>query len=108
LGEAPLAFEKRTIRAMVRLYCRAHHHPAGADLCAACRELLDYALARLDRCPFGDEKPTCARCSIHCYRADMRARVKRVMRYAGPRMVFRHPILALCHQWQALRRRRTT
>jgi hypothetical protein len=29
----------------------------------------------------------------------MRARIKEVMRYAGPRMLYRHPILALWHQW---------
>ena len=94
--------ERRTIRAMIAIYCRAHHRPDG-ELCSNCRELLEYAYARLDRCPFGDDKPTCARCPIHCYRPEIRARVKEVMRYAGPRMIFRHPILALRHQWHAFR-----
>ncbi len=39
---------------MVRIYRRGHHE-AGGDVCTDCHELLDYALARLDRCPFGAE-----------------------------------------------------
>jgi hypothetical protein len=91
-----IAREKRTITAMVRIYCRAHHG-ASKDPCAKCRELLDYAFARLDRCPFGADKPTCANCPIHCYKPSLRAKAKAVMRYAGPRMLWRHPILAIRH-----------
>jgi hypothetical protein len=66
-------------------------------LCLECSELLDYALARLDRCPFQDNKPTCAKCPVHCYKPDMREKVRVVMRYAGPRMLRRHPVLAVLH-----------
>ncbi|MCX6069479.1 MAG: nitrous oxide-stimulated promoter family protein [Chloroflexi bacterium] len=95
--------EKRTVSAMIALYCRAHHS-AGAALCENCERLCDYALARLDRCPFGAGKPTCASCSVHCYKPDMRARIKTVMRYSGPRMSYRHPLLALMHWLDSLRR----
>jgi Nitrous oxide-stimulated promoter len=95
--------ERRTIEAMIGIYCRDHH--AAAGLCPECRELLDYATCRLSRCPFGAEKPACARCPIHCYKPQMRERVKAVMRYAGPRMLYRHPILAVLHQWDAWRNR---
>ena len=100
-----IAREKRTIRAMVRVYCRGHGH-TGRPLCPECRELMDYALGRLDRCPFGEEKATCAKCPVHCYKPAMRARVREVMRYAGPRMLLHHPVLALLHQWDAWRSRR--
>ena len=66
-------------------------------LCAECAALMDYATRRLDRCVFGDDKPTCANCKVHCYSKSMRERVREVMRYAGPRMVWRHPVLALAH-----------
>ena len=95
--------EKRTVSAMIALYCRAHHS-AGAALCEDCERLHDYALARLDRCPFGVDKPTCANCPVHCYKTDMRARIKTIMRYAGPRMSYRHPLLALMHWLDSLRR----
>ena len=88
--------EKRTIEAMVRLYCRDHHQ-TSADLCPECQQLLDYALARLRKCPFQENKTTCAKCPIHCYNPAMRQKVKAVMRYAGPRMLYRHPILAVMH-----------
>jgi len=95
--------EKRTILAMVRIYCRARHGSRSA-LCTECQSLFDYALCRLDRCPYGAEKTTCVRCSTHCYTPDMRARIKDVMRYAGPRMMLRHPILALFHMLDARRK----
>ena len=94
--------EKRTVSAMIALYCQAHH-PAADTPCAECRKLQDYALARLDRCPFGDKKPTCAKCPIHCYKPGMKARIRDVMRYAGPRMLARHPLLAAMHQLDSLR-----
>ncbi len=88
--------ERRTIEAMIRLYCR-DHHGRGRELCAGCAELLGYALERLDRCPFQEGKTTCAKCPVHCYKPSMREAVRAVMRYAGPRMVWRHPVLALFH-----------
>ena len=103
---APLAREKRTLRAMLNIYCRAHDH-AGGPLCEQCAALADYAVRRLECCPFGAQKTTCAKCPIHCYRPAMRTRIQAVMRFAGPRMFFRHPILALFHPLTALRSRRT-
>jgi len=100
---ARLDREKRTIRAMLRMYCRDHHAGKGG-LCEDCQSLHDYALGRLNHCPFAAEKTTCARCPVHCYKPGMRARVKDVMRYAGPRMLFRHPLLALFHMLDELRR----
>jgi hypothetical protein len=87
--------EKKTVEAMIRLYCADHH---GADgLCERCAELRDYALERLARCPFEEDKTTCAKCPVHCYRPAQREQIRIVMRYAGPRMIFRHPLLALWH-----------
>src|SRR5512144_2139692 len=91
-----LARELATIRAMARIYCRDRHR-GGRDLCAECDELMAYATRRLDRCVFGEDKPTCANCKVHCYSATMRERVRTMMRYAGPRMIWRHPVLALFH-----------
>jgi hypothetical protein len=91
-----LARELATLRAMIRLHCHDLH---GEDdgLCAGCAALLAYATRRLDRCAFGDDKPTCANCSVHCYGAAMREEVRTVMRHSGPRIVWRHPMLALRH-----------
>ena len=91
-----LAREFATISAMVRLHCQ-DRHGQYAGLCVNCQRLMDYATRRLDRCVFGDDKPTCANCTVHCYNAEMRERVRVVMRYAGPRIMWRHPFLALAH-----------
>jgi hypothetical protein len=82
--------------AMIDCYCRAHHG-SSASLCGECRELLQYAIVRLSRCRYGEAKPTCANCPIHCYQSKRRDQVRAVMRYAGPRMLWQHPILAVRH-----------
>lgn len=89
--------EEKTIRAMVQIYCRDHHQADRESLCESCTALVDYAMARLGKCPWGDEKPVCANCSIHCYKPAMRDQVREVMRYAGPKMLLRHPLLAINH-----------
>lgn len=88
--------ERHTIQVMIEMYCRRHHHPA-ATLCTECQQLFDYAMQRIDRCPFQDNKPTCAKCPIHCYKPAMREQIRQVMRYAGPRMMLYHPKLAITH-----------
>ena len=88
--------ERYTIRVMIEIYCRSHHHPADA-LCIACQDLLDYAMRRIDRCPYQELKPTCADCPIHCYKSIEREQVRQVMRYAGPRMLLYHPVLSILH-----------
>lgn len=88
--------ERRTLFAMIEIYCRAHHRTRSA-LCAECEELYQYGLRRLDKCPFQDDKPTCAQCPIHCYNPAMRERVRQVMRFAGPRMLLHHPLLTIRH-----------
>ncbi len=98
-----LQLEEQTIRAMVEIYCQAHHEPASGRLCEQCQELFEYAQARLGKCPFAAEKPVCAKCPIHCYRPAMRNQIRDVMRFAGPRMALRHPVLALAHLIQKRR-----
>jgi hypothetical protein len=95
-----LAREEKTVAAMIALYCRDHHEtPAGdgGGLCPDCADLLAYARLRLEKCRYGADKPTCANCETHCYRPAMRERVREVMRYSGPRMLKRHPMLAVAH-----------
>lgn len=80
---------------MISLYCRGQHN--SHQLCEDCSELWDYAEERLEKCPFGVEKPTCQNCTVHCYKPEMRERVKEAMRYAGPRMIWHHPVMAIRH-----------
>ena len=89
--------EKYTVEAMIRIRCAGEHGTRQGELCEGCRVLADYANQRLVHCPHGEGKPVCADCTIHCYRPAEREEIRAVMRYAGPRMPFRHPILALRH-----------
>lgn len=95
-AQAKLDRERRTIEVMLGIYCR-DHHARGDGLCEGCEALRCYADARLTRCVFKLDKPVCAACPVHCYRPDMREQVKVVMRYAGPRMLREHPLLAIRH-----------
>jgi hypothetical protein len=98
-----MAREVKTVRVMVSLYCQ-HHHRTN-KLCAECLELTDYALERLQKCPFQEGKTTCNKCPVHCYQPLMREKIRSIMRYAGPRMTLRHPILALFHFMDRLRKK---
>ncbi len=91
-----LARELATLTAMFEIHCRDRHGSASG-LCHKCAGLLAYATRRLDRCVFGDAKPTCANCTVHCYAPAPRADVRVIMRHAGPRMMTRHPVLAARH-----------
>ncbi len=91
-----LATEFKTVKAMVEVYCK-NHHGEKVGLCSKCLELVHYAEMRLDRCPYGEDKPTCNKCPIHCYKTEPKEQMRLVMRYSGPRMLFKHPILAIRH-----------
>lgn len=89
--------ELKTLQCMTDMYC-AHHHARGEGRrCEACEDLLRYAARRLRKCPYGEDKPTCAKCPVHCYKAQPRQRVRDIMRFAGPRMIWRHPWKAVAH-----------
>ena len=85
-----IKYEKETVEKMIGLYCSRKHGTDGG-LCAECEVVNDYASARLDKCPFGDDKKACSKCKVHCYKPEMRARIREIMRYSGPRMLIYHP-----------------
>ena len=90
--------EKQTVELMIQFYCRykeGNHH-----LCKDCKKLLDYAHKRLSYCPFGEQKKTCRQCPMHYYTPQMKQKIKEVMRYAGPRMLWYRPISTLKHLWR--------
>ncbi|ABM04044.1 conserved hypothetical protein [Psychromonas ingrahamii 37] len=97
-----LGLEFKTIKAMVAIYCQKHHSSTALmsgqkTLCACYAEFILYANEKLDRCPYGQNKPTCNKCPIHCYKTAQREQARIIMRYAGPRMLLSHPILAIKH-----------
>ncbi len=108
--------ERRTIRILVGLYWKSAHrdaiadkcarggHPFEAGLCPDCAALYAYAVKRIERCRFGSKKPVCAKCPVHCYAPAMRTQIQRVMRYSGPRMLLTHPLLAIHHMIDRVKR----
>jgi len=91
-----LAREQKTVLKMIALYCRHHHHKKKY-LCDECNALAAYAENRLRRCMYAAEKPACSECQTHCYQKEKRDKIRNVMRYAGPRMIFHSPYLAIMH-----------
>ncbi len=87
--------EKKVVGQMIHLYCRRKE--CNTTLCPDCRELLEYAILRLDNCRYGNNKPTCKKCPVHCYCQDMRNKIKTIMRWSGPIMIFFHPVVAVRH-----------
>lgn len=97
--------EKETVARMIKFYCEKKHK--STELCEKCDELLAYAHKRLSFCPFGEEKTACSNCSIHCYHQDYRVKIKKVMRFSGPRMLFFHPIYSFRHlKWKRDKKKR--
>jgi len=92
--QSRIARELKTAEIMISLYCRTHH---SRGECADCQQLTSYVQQRLEKCPFQERKTTCAKCSVHCYNPKMREKIREVMRYSGPRMLYHHPVLALFH-----------
>ena len=94
--------EKKLIPVMIKKYCHGKHGTKGEELCEECKALTEYALFRLEKCPFKVNKKFCSFCKIHCYKPDMRERIKDVMKWAGPRMIFTHPVFAMGHVLQMI------
>lgn len=92
------------MRRMVEIYCAGNHGEALGAPCPECLEFLEYARRRLEKCPYGEGKPVCAKCPIHCYKRTQREQARAIMRYSGPRMLWRHPWLAIMHVVDKLRR----
>ena len=88
--------EKVIVSQMIKLYCRKQHHSEKV-LCADCARLEAYARERSDKCPFMETKTFCSNCRVHCYKPEMREKIREVMRFSGPRMIFSHPITAIRH-----------
>ena len=102
--QSRLRREFRTLEHMTGIYCSDHHGTGTNSPCEECRDFLAYAEQRLLKCPYGQEKPTCAKCPIHCYKRVQKEQARVIMRYAGPRMMLRHPWLSLLHLVDKLRR----
>ena len=83
------------VATMVGLYCRKKE--GNKNLCPDCVALLEYANKRLDACKFGENKTSCRKCPVHCYRPDMRQQMREVMRWVGPRMMLYRPLDAIAH-----------
>ena len=91
-----LGREKRTIGIMIKMHCDYNHDKDGT-LCNECHELTEFAYERMNRCVFQNDKPVCSECQIHCFRQEMRDKIKTVMRFSGPRMIYKHPIIGIRH-----------
>ncbi len=96
--------ERKVVELMIKLYCKKKHK--NKELCNDCNELLEYVNLRLNKCPFGDQKTFCSNCKIHCYKPIMREKIKEVMRFSGPRMLFYHPIIAIKHLKETIKEKR--
>lgn len=89
--------EKLVVRQMITIYCHKHHTHKEYSLCDDCLGLLTYAHLRLEHCPKGSSKSSCRKCKTHCYSPANREKIRAVMKYVGPRMIFIHPWSAIRH-----------
>lgn len=90
---------------MARIYCKGQHH-TKKGLCPECQEVLDYAVARREKCRYGDNKPFCAHCQSKCYKPSIQEEVRKIMRYAGPRSIFYVPHLVILHAIEGIKHKK--
>lgn len=102
LEKGLLGREAKLLIAMAEYYCQKTHKTNS--LCDDCRQHLRYSLARLACCPYGEEKPTCAKCVVRCHKSDEKAHIKDVMKTSGAPMLLYHPILTSEHLLRALKK----
>ena len=90
-------YEKEMVSQMIAVYCKGKHGTKRGELCPDCLELTEYARQRAEKCPFMETKTFCSGCKVHCYKPEMREKIRAVMRYSGPRMILYHPVMAVRH-----------
>ncbi|MEN6463345.1 MAG: nitrous oxide-stimulated promoter family protein [Syntrophomonas sp.] len=99
-----MAFSRRleikTLKKMIMIYCQKMHGSGQDELCPKCKKLLNYAEMRVDKCIYGDNKPVCSKCKVHCYKPEMREEIKQIMKYSGPRMIFISPLLSIRYMYR--------
>lgn len=112
--------EKAIVSEMIALYCKKKHKAemnihwkstsaclaTKNGLCPECEELKAYACLRSDKCPFMETKTFCSNCKVHCYKPEMREKIREVMRFSGPRMLFTHPVMAIRHVIESKKEKR--
>jgi len=95
LKSSKIENENKTVGVMIDIYCHKHH--GTHSICDSCNEIKKYSFERLSKCQFGEHKPSCKKCSVHCYKPEKRAQIKEIMRFSGPRMLYLYPIYFLTH-----------
>lgn len=95
--------EIEIVKIMIQKYCNKKHITKTGFLCDDCENLFDYVKLRRSKCIFGDDKPFCSSCNIHCYKLEKRKQIKEVMKYSGPRLIFSHPILVFKHLTETIK-----
>lgn len=97
--------EKKLVSEMIAIYCKKKHKTVRG-LCAECTEMAAYAGQRSDLCPVMATKTFCSNCRVHCYKPEMRERLREVMRFSGPRMMLHHPAAAIRHMIESKKEKR--
>lgn len=88
--------ESTIVKEMISMFCQSNHKTNG-KLCDDCQALTSYSEKRLQTCTFGEWKPVCKECPIHCYSTIRREQMRKVMQWTGPRMIYRKPLFAIVH-----------
>lgn len=101
-----MAFSRRleieTVQKMIMIYCNEMHNSEKNELCTDCSILFDYAKHRIDKCFYGDKKPVCSKCKVHCYKPEKRSEIKEIMQYSGPKMLWKSPVLSLRYVYRKM------
>ncbi len=93
--------EIETLNKFFNIYCQNKHQnqtrkkynitynntsfQLDTNLCNECKELLEYAIQKLQNCPY-KEKPKCRKCPNPCYDKQEYKQMAKIMRYSGMKL----------------------
>ncbi len=107
-------YEKKMVFYMIKLYCMHNHKEyhkiynktfGSKSICKECEDVYNYACERTSKCRFISTKTFCSACTSHCYKKDMKEKIKKIMFFSGKRMIFHNPAVALKHIFVMIKNR---
>ena len=98
---------EETVDCMIGICRGVHGTSLGKELCEACRQLQAYADLRTEKCPvYGDRSVLQCTAKVHCYSRKRCRKIREVMKYAGPRMLFVRAPSGMCISHFGIRKSR--
>ena len=94
--------EKENIRKSFGKYCNENHGTSDEKLCPKCTALLTTVMLKIQRCPYGINKPVCDNCETPCFGEEATNNFREIMKSSRKKMLLSHPLMTIKHKIASL------